>query len=250
MSAKAFSFIGSGDVYIDVLTDAGVPTGLQLKGNCTKLAIKPASETKEQIGRGRTNYGQVIATAIMPKPASLEMTLDQVDAELFAMALSGSSSALNQTAGTVTDQQVTALKGKWVELGKFNISNVVVTDSTGATTYARGTDYNVNPRLGLLEILDSGAITNNQSLKVDYSYAATTGLSIAGMTRASLYATIKLDGKNYVDGRNFVLSVWRAKVSPNKEVDFLASKFIEVDLSGTLETPVDKTEPFQLVIID
>jgi len=39
-------------------------------------------------------------------------------------------------------------------------------------------------------------------------------------------------------------------VSPNKEVDFLASKFIEVDLSGTLETPVDKTEPFQLVIID
>ena len=50
MSAP-FSFMGNSNVLIDVLTDEGASTGLQLKGNCPSLTIKGDSERIDEIAR-------------------------------------------------------------------------------------------------------------------------------------------------------------------------------------------------------
>ena len=70
MSAP-FSFMGNSNVLIDVLTDEGASTGLELKGNCPSLTIKGDSERIEQLGAGRDDFGQVIASVTFPKPMSL-----------------------------------------------------------------------------------------------------------------------------------------------------------------------------------
>ena len=96
----ADSFLGGGDLYIDRLTSAGAVQGYKIAGNATKFALIPESEIKEQTGRGRSNYGQVIASATLPGKTSLKLTLNQLDAENLAIAFLGSVTAGSAAASS------------------------------------------------------------------------------------------------------------------------------------------------------
>ena len=252
MTIRDFVFAGKGDAYLDILTDAGESTGYQLKGECTSCEIKTESERKELLGRGRDTDGQVIASIVRPKPTTIKFNFRRVDAELFAMALAGTTTPLNQGSGTVTDQAVTARLGKSLELGKINLAEAgfVVTNEAASTTYVLGTDYTVNYRLGFLTILAGGAITDGQSLKVDYAYQATTGATVLGGKRYSLRVGLVLDGQNMEDGRNFILKVPRTRVSTDSAVDFLKDDFLDLSLSGVVEMASGQTEPFRADFLD
>lgn len=254
MAAEFFSFLGSGDVLIDVLTDAGVPRGFQIKGNATSFAIKTDSERKEQMGRGLNNFGQVIASVVIPKPTTLEIKLDQVDAELLALACSGEVQEINQAAGSATAQVVVAKKGRWVELGngKINLTDtgLVVTNSGATTTYVKGTDFEINYRLGMICALDAGTITDGQELKVDYSWAATTGKRIRGGTKSSIRASIKLDGKNEENGKKVFVDVPLTRLNTSGTVDLLNGNWVEVPLSGVVEMRPGQEQPFTMDILD
>ena len=252
MTISSFAFAGKGDLYLDILSDAGVSTGLQLKGECTALAIKPDSERKDMIGRGRATDGQVIASIVRPKPTTIKFNFKKVDPELFAMAMAGTTSALNQSSGSATDQAVTAKLGKGVELGHINVaaSGFVVTDATGVTTYVLDTDYQVNYRLGLLTALVGGAITDDQSLLVDYSYNATTGATVLGGKKYSIRVGLVLDGQNMEDGRDFILKVPQARIATDTEVDFMKDDFMDLSFSGVVELPTGATEAFRADFLD
>lgn len=77
-------------------------------------------------------------------------------------------------APTVTDEVVTASHDAWVALTKKRQrpGTVVVTNSGGSTTYVEGTDYVFDYEDGNFMALSTGAITNSQSLKIDYVYDA------------------------------------------------------------------------------
>ena len=248
MSAP-FSFIGTSNIYIDVLTDEGVATGLQLKGNCPELSIKTDSERIEQLGTGRDNFGQVIASATFPKPALLSFSLDQVDQDLFAMAFFGTNSAFTQASGTVTDDPVTTIHDKWVEIGAYNISSVTVENTGGTVTYVAGTDYEINPRLGAIKALSTGAITSGQSVNISYTKAAISSIQMAAMTKSNVRIRLVLDGQNFADGRNFILDIYQARLAPTGDFGFQAGtdkKFMEAKFEATMETPTGGTEPFKL----
>lgn len=253
MSAP-FSFMGNSNVLIDVLTDEGASTGLQLKGNCPSLTIKGDSERIEQLGTGRDNFGQVIASVTFPKPMSLAFTLDQVDADMFAMAFFGTNSTFTQSSGTVSEaQEITSIPDKWVPLGKYMVSDVVVKDeATGLVTYVAGTHYELNPRLGLIKAIKGadGGITDNAKLDVTYKHAAVAGSQMAAMTKTNVRCRLVLDGQNYADGRNFILDIYSARLAPSGDFQFQAGsdkKFIEAQFEATMETPSGGTEPFKLI---
>jgi len=252
MSAP-FSFMGNSNVLIDVLTDEGASTGLQLKGNCPNLTIKGDSERIEQLGTGRDNFGQVIASVTFPKPMSLSFTLDQVDADMFAMAFFGTNSAFSQASGTVSEaQEITSIPDKWVPLGKYMVSDVVVKDeATGLVTYVAGTHYELNPRLGLIKAIKgaAGGIADNAKLDVTYTHAQITGSQMAAMTKTNIRCRLVLDGQNYADGRNFILDIYQARLAPSGDFQFQAGsdkKFMEAQFEATMETPSGGTEPFKL----
>lgn len=247
--SNPFSFIGTSDIYLDVLTDEGLPTGLQLKGNCPGLAIKTDSELKELIGSGRSNFGKVIASVTIPKPASMSFSLNQVDQEMFAMAFFGSNSAFSQAAGALADTPVVTIADRFVEIGKLQLSEVVVENAGGTVTYAEGTDYEINTRLGLLRALSTGVITAGQTVNVSCNHAAINGIKMSGMTKSNVRVRMMVDGTNFADGRNFRLIVHRARLAPSGDLSIQGENFMEAKFDATLETPPGKNEPFELLFL-
>lgn len=87
---------------------------------------------------------------------------------IYFEAYAGESGA----APTVTDEVVAADHDAWVSMTNKRIrpGTVVVTNSGASTTYVENTDYVIDYEDGAIYALSSGAITDGQSLKVDYTY--------------------------------------------------------------------------------
>lgn len=249
----ADSFLGSGDLYFDRLTDAGVPQGAKIEGSCTQFALNPESEIKEQTGRGRDNYGQVIAAATLPGKTNIKVTLNQLDAQNLAVAFLGDVVEGGQEAGSIAagaPAVVTARHDRYVEIGKEVLSNVVVKDATDTTTYVAGTDYILHARLGMIKVLSTGAIANGATLHVSGDYGAAGWQKIRGGRSPIIRARLVLDGKNYVNGRNCKVLVKNARLKPSTEVDFLSEDFLPLELEGVCEIPEGEDEAFEIFYYD
>ena len=242
-----FSFIGAADAYIDVLTDVGARTGLELQGNCTEFIPKPDSERKEQTANGRSNFGQVLSSVTLPKPMTVKLTFNQLSKTLFAAAFFGTNTVFSQTADPLAAVDVTTIHDKWVEVGKVMISNVVVTDPTEATTYALGTDYEINPRLGMIKTLSTGTIPSGEIVKFSCDCAVVAGTEMKAMTKSNVRIRVKLDGQNFADGRNFIADAYQIRLNPTSEFSFVGSDYVNVSFDGVLETPTGYSEPMKHV---
>jgi hypothetical protein len=238
-----FSFIGAADAYVDILTDVGAATGLALQGNCTEFVPKPDSDRKEQVGTGRSNYGQVIASATMPKPMTAKITFNQLSQALFAAAFFGTNAAYTQNAGAAAEKDVTTIFDKWVEIGGVMLDSAVVKDPTGVTTYDIGDDYELNLRLSMIKVLSTGGIPSGEVCKITPTYEAVAGTRMTGMTKSNVRIRIKLDGSNFADGRNFISDIYQMRLAPTSEFSLIGTEFVDVTFEGSLETPSGKSEP-------
>jgi len=348
MQDGILSFIGTGDLYMDRLTSAGASTGLVKVGNATKFALKVDTESKELLGRGRSNAGQTLASVTKITSTTISLSLNQLDLATLATVFMGDKVALSGAGGSVSNETITAAVGKHVELLHGGLTNVVVksalggeeelivpttgtpalgnegdgtltdvvgrddikpgvytitciddtisgaevfsvvdpdsiplpnatvgsgyynsqiefilndsegdfasgdiftitvTGGEGIATYTVGTDYTVNARLGLIEVLSGGLISNGQTLKVNYTWAAETGYKITGATQPVVKVRLVLDGKNDYDGAAVRVDVWEANLSPSSEVDFLADEYASLDFEGKMLTPSGKSWPFEV----
>lgn len=246
----ARSFLGAGDIFINRKVD-GVAQGLKGPYKADKLEIKPNVETKESTSKGRYDYGQVLETVQLNQPADFTLDLKEIVGDVLLMALLGTSVALNQTAGTLTEAPIVTKKGAWVDIGKKNLDGtIVVENSGGTTTYVEGTDYKLNKPLGLLMVLTTSAIVDGATLNVTGAYKAATGQVISGATKVNVRAEIVFDGINLADDQQVTVYIWEAVVAADSAFDFLADDFNNVSLTGTLKTPVGKSEPFIVVMQD
>lgn len=247
-----FALMGAGKVHIDVLTDAGAATGLAIKGNCTKMSVKPDSELIEEYGASDTDLYQTIASAVVPKPTTSESEFNFLDADLFAMAFMGTNSALTQSAGSVAAPGVdlVTIADKMVQVGKYKIADVVITNSAGDVTYVKDTHYEVNSRVGGITALSSGTIPAGATVKVAYTYPEISGLVMRGSTKSDIRCRILWEGKNMADGREFIVELYQARLAPSTDFNFqnaIDKKFVRVGFKMTLEIPTGKTEAYRLI---
>lgn len=240
-----FSFIGAADAYVDVLSDTGVRTGLELKGNCTEFVPKPDSDRKEQTANGRSNFGQVLASVTIPKPMTAKISFNQLDSGLFAAAFFGTNSVFAQAASALADEAVVTIEDRYVEIGKLLLSDVVVKNTAGDTTYVLNTDYEINTRLGMIKALSTGAITSGESVNVSCDYALIAGSQMDAMTKSNVRIRAKLDGQNFADGRNFITDIYQMRLSPTTEFSLTGSEFVDVSFEGSLETPTGFDHPMK-----
>lgn len=242
MSARGF--VGSGDLYIERFI-AGVSQGMFGPYEAGKFEIKPNVDKKELVSKGRTTRGQVIESVAVQKPAEFTLELREVNKESLTIALLGTAAAKNQTSGSAVDEVITAKLGAWVPLTKGNLTgNPVVTNSAGSVNYVLGTDYLINSSLGWVKAIVGGAITDAQSLKVDFNWNAVTGTLISGGTNTDIRAKLVLDGVNAADGLPCIVTVREAVIAADSAFDFLSDDFGTVSLPGTMKTPTGFTEPF------
>lgn len=249
----ARGFLGAGDLYISRYNPT---TGLfdDFTGpfEATKFEVKPNVELKEMSSRGRSSYGQVIESVALPQPAEFTLELPEVNKESLSIALLGTESAINQTAGTLTDAPVTVTsKDTWLNIGKQNITaGLVVKNDTGVTTYVLGTDYVLNKRMGWIKILPGSAIVKDAVIEVTGAYGAVGGTLIRGATNSQIRAKFRLDGVNFADQLPVIVDVWEAIISADSAFDFLSNEFASISLPGRLKTPTGKTEPFQVQLLN
>lgn len=246
------AFLLAGDLYFNPIDNiSGLPVGLMGPYPCSKFEIKPNSDIKEAISKGRSTYGQPVATVALAKPADISIELTKMDAYGLMLALSGTAEDYTQGTGTVTDQTLTltaAKLDKWHELGKENIntSGFVVTNNAASTTYTEGTDYEVNRVLGMIKVLESGTIPDTEVIKIDFGYAAAAGTKILGGTQAQVKGMFRLDGLNLVTNLPVDAICWEVVMKNDQGIDFLADDFGKVVLTGRANVVSGKAAPFEV----
>lgn len=141
-------FLGTGDLYMDRLTSAGVAQGLMLLGNSIKFEIQPNAEQKDLVSRKRDTSGQVLASVTKQQPSAFSVTLNEFDKDLLAAAFMGAVTTQTGAGASVTDEEITAVLDKFVELDYREISAVTVSHKNGddaaawqATTAYTTADY-------------------------------------------------------------------------------------------------------------
>ncbi|KWT81143.1 hypothetical protein [Candidatus Magnetominusculus xianensis] len=291
------SFIGSGDLYIDVLDAGGNRTGELSAGNARVFNINAAKvDKKDMKGMMRSNFGKTIKSIITKYEQSLKFTLTDFSIANLALAFMGAAATVAQSAGTVTNEAVTARAGKYVKLAKSEIlttpSDVVVSavtpapwsaatvyalgdyakpttpnayryecttpgtsDSTepvwpttvGQTvtdgtavwtcrklTYTKTTDYEIDYVLGRIAAVQGGAITDGQSLEVDYSHGAATVNTIFLSTNQKIEVFIRLVGHDIANDRNINLELYKVSLSPSGDVEFVKEDYATLEFTGDI----------------
>lgn len=226
-----YPYLGSGKIYART---AGAAAGLIEIGNASKLELS-VKEDKKKLQDYSKPGGGVYATVSRVSEATLQMTLSDLNKTNVARAVFGSTSAVE--GATVADEVVTAYKGAIVPLAHPNPTAVMVTNSAASTTYVANTDYEV--RAGGIFILTAGAITDAESLKVDYTYAAYD--KVEAMTTSAVTLELHFEGLNEANsGKPVIVDVWRAQLSPTKALSLLGDKFAELDVEAEVLADTSK----------
>lgn len=247
----ARGYLGSGDLYLARFV-GGVAGDLIGPTECSKYEIKPNSEVKELVSKGRNTYGQVIETATIPQPADLTIELPEVNKETLAIALFGTTAVISQVAGTwATAIDVTTKHGVWAPLPKASILTLVVKDPTATTTYVEGEDYLLNKEMGWIKPLSTGAIDATEIVKITGTYDDQTGTEIKGITTSDVRVKAVLHAKNFAEqDAHSVVTVYEAVIAADSAFDWLADDFNTVSLTGRMKTPAGMDAPFTVRMID
>jgi len=164
----SYYFAGQGPLFIAQRDANGLPAGLMFVGDLGEANLTPnvdTSEVRENV-TGQRLIGSSIRNSL---EYSLSINMRSVKPEHLAQALQGSNTA--KAAGSVTDETHKGYSDKFTPLKYSKVSSVVVTDSTGVTTYVADTDYVLHADEGLIEVLSAGSITDGEDLLIDYDYA-------------------------------------------------------------------------------
>lgn len=222
-----YSYIGSGKVYV---REYGAAAGRKEIGNVSRLVLSVTEEQKKLLDHtqpGGGTYNEV--RRITAVEASFVM--HDLSPANFALAMFGTANAVS--AGSVTDEVVTAYLDSFIPFAKIPSGSIVVTNSAGDTTYVAGTDYQV--RAGGIYIPASGsAITNTQSLKVDYAYAIQDRVETI-LNSAKDYE-IFFDGLNEArSGKSVTVRLHRTKIGAPREVSLIGDDHAALEVSGEVQ---------------
>lgn len=223
------SFVGKGRFWLQA---AGAK--LYELGNVDKCTFTAKVDT-DKVGDYTKGGGGVAATYSAISDANFALSLTDFNAKNLALALFGESTA--QGASTVTDEAVVANLGGLVPLAKAGATAHVVKHTSGTPTYVLDTDYNVTGA-GII-IKTGGAITDDQALKVSYSYPAQT--SIQALLNSGQEFRLVIDGLNDADsGKAHVIEAYRWKPDPSG-FDVLGDKLGRLQIAGMVLADATKT---------
>jgi hypothetical protein len=227
-----YPYLGSGKIYARV---AGTATGRMELGNASKLELE-VKEDKQKLKDYTKPGGGTYASVTRVDTVTLKMTLHDLNKTNVARAVFGSEAIV--TGAAVLDEVVTAYKDAMCPLAHPSPTTVVVTNTAGTTTYVEGADYEARP--GGLFIPPASAITDGQSLKVDYSFA--TYNKVEALTTGAQTLELFFEGLNEANsGKPVLVDVWRAQLSPTKALSLLGDKFADLEVEAEVLKDSSKT---------
>ncbi len=205
--------IPRGRVFFDPYDTNDALTGERYLGNCPGFTVAVESEKAEHFS-SETGLKQKDASILLQVTRTGTLNCDNMSTANVSLFLSGAESTHSQANTPVSNEAITVQKGRYYQLGFStsnpggvrDVSSVVVTNTAGTTTYVAGTDYNLDADMGRIQILDAGAIANDQIIHVDYTPATTTWDRVATGAETELFGALRIVADNASgDNRDFYM---------------------------------------------
>ena len=219
--------IGSGQVLIGFEDSNGdVPNYKYRAQSAISLSVTP--ETAD-IPDDDTPSAEVLTTVQNQTSRGGSLTIKDWTDEMAAAFLLGSAGSYTQSSTPVVDESHTASLGSYIYVGRSssnpagakNIGSVVVTDSTGTTTYSAGTDYVTSATdlaKGRIWIPASGSsISEGDDILVDYTPAAETRSRVSSGSASAQPCWIIFES-DYANGDAEEINIPKAKLIPTGEL--------------------------------
>lgn len=194
----------------------------------TALGITANNETKERKSNLVGQSGKVRGTFARTNPTQLKISANAANSDLYALFLLGSTAAYSVAGGTVSAESVASMEhDKWYKLARENVSAVTI------ATRTIDVDFQVDARLGLIRTLSTGAIADNATVSVNYTYSGITGTTIRVGTESKV--DVKLIGRlvNSETGAQAILDVPKVTLSPDGEISLIGDDYQSFGLSGS-----------------
>lgn len=217
------SFVGKGQIWLQASGGKLYPIG-----NVDKAELSAKVDTDKVLDYTKGGGG-VAASYSSITEAAVAIDVSDFNAKNLALALLGTATAV--ASGTVTGEVVSANLGGLTPLVHVGATTHVVKHTTGTPTYVLNTDYTITGA-GIIP-LTGGAITDGQSLKVDYTYPAQT--DIQTLLTSGQEFRLLLDGVNDADsGKAHVVEIYRWKPSPTSGLALIGNKFGRLSMQGEI----------------
>ncbi len=175
--------LGRGKIYFSRFKPGTrIPEGYRYIGNSPEFNLTIETETLD-------HFSSDAGIREKDDGVPLEVTrtgsfsTDNVIPANIAMFFFGTHDIFTQVAKAAGDETFTDVKkGMFYQLGVTNTNPTGVRNVTeagfavkkGATTFTKGTDYNINFVTGMLEIIETGAILNDDDIAVTWASAQST----------------------------------------------------------------------------
>lgn len=204
-----------------------VPGPFKELGNCPEFTLSRESGKLSHYGsqQGMKTLDEEFTT---DSKLTGSLTTDDMRATNVALWMMSSVSTVTQAVIASTNEDVNAVqKGDIIQLGRTannpvgarKVTVTSVAPQPSGTAYVANVDYLVNAELGIVEILPTGAIPDNQNIRITYTAVAATSSRIA-LGDVDAEGEIKFIAFNPV-GVNNDITIPRARISPNGDLSML-----------------------------
>ena len=236
--------ISRGRVYFDPYDASEQLTGEIDLGNCPGLSITINTEKKDHFS-SQTGLRQKDATWLLQVDRTGTLSCDNFSPANASLWLAGQVETKTQAATPVTGELRGVLPGRQYQLGATaanplgvrNVSAVTVKNEAGTTTYAAGTDYNVDLETGRVQILEGGTIVAGK-VQFGYTPVAATFESVKSGGKAELTGALRVVSDNAAGGnRDWYLP--KVTLTPSGDLTLVA----EGDDVVTMEFGLEALKP-------
>lgn len=186
--------------------------------------------------RRDARYQQIIHVDSNPGVTNVSITALEVPPAILARMMYGTLVVTNVAAGTATDVSV-AVKSADVPVKlphNFLLADTAPVFKKGATELVKGTDYDLDPKYGLLIPKAGGALQAGDTVLGTYQYDAYLETAISGGTTPSKSFLILGDVEDRISGDEGLLTIPNVDLTVDGDVDWFSDEPVQVALTGPM----------------
>lgn len=222
-------YSGQGKVYVGERDAAGRPKGLTWLGNVPVLELS-IEVTKFEHKESYSGQRAVDLTIIQEKKGTFSMDVEELSLFNLALGFWGQSATV-ASATDVTKLIYASLDKPSPIDGYIGLSNIVVKDETGVTTYVLDTDYTLDSNNNVTP-LSTGSIVDDSLMQITFDHSGFAKMD--ALTQTSIERFLRFEGLNTVDGSSVLIDIFKASLDPLTGLGLINEEVGSMTLTGNI----------------